>query len=44
LTEAAKKIRETDEKIIEIAFEYGYDSPIHLDWLLRIFMDILLQK
>ena len=27
LTEAAKKIRETDEKIIEIAFEYGYDSP-----------------
>jgi len=27
LTETAKKIRETDEKIIEIAFEYGYDSP-----------------
>ena len=27
LTEAAKKIRETDEKIIELAFEYGYDSP-----------------
>lgn len=27
LTEAAKRIRETDEKIIEIAFEYGYDSP-----------------
>ena len=27
MTEAAKKIRETDEKIIEIAFEYGYDSP-----------------
>ena len=34
LTEAAKKIRETDEKIIEIAFEYGYDSPdsIHVGW------------
>ena len=34
LTEAAKKIRETDEKIIEIAFEYGYDSPdsIHAGW------------
>ena len=27
MTEAAKKIRETDEKIIEIAFEYDYDSP-----------------
>ena len=34
MTEAAKKIRETDEKIIEIAFEYGYDSPdsIHAGW------------
>jgi len=30
----AKKIRETDEKIIEIAFEYGYDSPdsIYAGW------------
>ena len=44
LTEAAKKIRETDEKIIEIAFEYAMIHLIHLDWLLRIFMDILLQK
>ena len=41
LTEAAKKIRETDEKIIEIT---AMIHLIHLDWLLRIFMGILLQK
>ena len=41
LTEAAVILRDTDEKIIDLAFKFGYESSVSFGTALGIFMDLL---
>ena len=44
LTEAAIMLRDTEEKIIDIAFKFGYESSDSFGAAFKNFMDLLLQR